>query len=66
LRVVASLPLGSKERLVVVEVGEEQLLFSISAKGVELIKPLEQRLLAEQHATSDMAQPLKQLFKKIK
>ena len=66
LRVVASLPLGSKERLIVVEVGEEQLLFSISAKGLELIKPLEQRLLAEQHTTNDLAQPLKQLFKKNK
>ena len=65
MRVVANLPLGTKERLVVVEVGEQQLLFGISAKGVELIKTLEQPLVHEQNSAQDLAQPFKQLFKKV-
>lgn len=65
MRVVASLPLGTKERLVVVEVGEQQLLFGISAKGIELIKTLEQPLVHEQNSAQDLAQPFKQLFKKV-
>ncbi len=44
LRVVASLPLGTKERAVVVEVGGRQLLLGVSAGGVSLLQELPEPL----------------------
>ena len=44
LRVVASLPLGTKEREVVVEVGGRQLLLGVSAGGVSLLQELPEPL----------------------
>ncbi|HET6395731.1 MAG TPA: flagellar biosynthetic protein FliO [Pseudoxanthomonas sp.] len=44
LRVVASLPLGAKERAVVIEVGGRQLLLGVSAGGVALLHALPEPL----------------------
>ncbi len=44
LRVVASLQLGAKERMVVVEVGGQQLLLGVSTGGVSLLHTLPEPL----------------------
>ncbi len=44
VRVVASLPLGARERAVVVEVGGRQLLLGVSAGGVTLLQELPEPL----------------------
>ena len=41
LRVVAALPLGARERLLVVEVGDTQLLLASGAGGTRLLHTLE-------------------------
>lgn len=64
LKVIASLPLGTKERLVVVEMGEEQLLFSISAQGVSLVKTLDKPLPIADMSSNELTQPFQQFFKK--
>lgn len=44
MKVVASLPLGAKERIMVVQVGEEQLLLGVSGQQVNLLKTLDEPL----------------------
>ena len=44
LRVVASLPLGAKERVVVVEVNNEQLLLGVTAGGINVLHTLPEPL----------------------
>lgn len=47
LRVIASTPLGARERLVVVEVGEQQLLLGTGASGTRLLHVLDAPLPVE-------------------
>ncbi len=44
LKLVAALPVGQRERVVVVQVGEQQLLLGVSAGQVEMLHILEQPL----------------------
>ncbi|PCI59442.1 MAG: flagellar biosynthetic protein FliO [Gammaproteobacteria bacterium] len=44
LKVVASLPLTSKEKLIVVQVGDKQLLLGVTAQQINLIESLEEPL----------------------
>ncbi len=46
LKIVATLPVGQRERVVVVQVGEQQLLLGVSAGQVEMLHLLEQPLPA--------------------
>lgn len=48
LKVVASLPLGVKERLVVAQVGEQQLVLGVTPQQVTLIKTLEEPIVSNQ------------------
>lgn len=54
LRPVASLALGARERLMVVEVGGEQLLLGITASSIQLLHKLETPLTGDS-ATSGFA-----------
>lgn len=67
LRVVTSLALGARERLLVVEVGSTQLLLSSGASGTRLLHTLEQPLpeaAPPPAAASPFAQVLAQHFRK--
>ena len=67
LRVVTSLALGARERLLVVEVGSTQLLLSSGASGTRLLHTLEHPLLdaaPPPAAASPFAQVLAQHFRK--
>ncbi|WP_298440421.1 flagellar biosynthetic protein FliO [uncultured Ferrimonas sp.] len=48
MKVVASLPLSPKERLLVVQVGEQQYLLASGSNGTRLLQQLEQPLPAQQ------------------
>jgi len=47
LKVVASLPLTAKEKLVVVQVGEKQLLLGVTNQQINLIESLENPLIIQ-------------------
>lgn len=48
MQVLASLSLGVKERLVVVKIGEEQLVLGVTSEKITLIKSLEEPITSEQ------------------
>ncbi len=64
LRVVGSLALGPRERVVVVEVGQAQLLLSVGAGGTRTLHTLEEPLPAAATAPSPFASLLAQHFGK--
>ena len=71
LRVVASLPLGAKERAVVVEVGGRQLLLGVTAHGISTLHELPEPLppaapvkLPDLKKLPDFAQLLSQRLRK--
>ncbi|TKB47233.1 flagellar biosynthetic protein FliO [Ferrimonas sediminicola] len=41
IRLIASLPLGTKERVAVIQVGEQQYLIGVSGGGIQLLDKLE-------------------------
>jgi flagellar protein FliO/FliZ len=59
LKVVANLSLGAKERIIVVQVGEQQLLLGVSAQQVTLLDKLDEPLSQQnksQHNKENSAQ----------
>jgi flagellar protein FliO/FliZ len=48
LKVIASLSLGVKERLVVAQVGEQQLVLGVTPQQITLIKSLEEPIVSNQ------------------
>ncbi|MGB1198206.1 MAG: flagellar biosynthetic protein FliO [Thalassotalea sp.] len=52
MKVITSLSLGPKERLVVVEVQNQQLLLGVSAQQITLLKTLEEPLSTDSLATT--------------
>jgi flagellar protein FliO/FliZ len=66
LKVVASLSLGVKERLVVAQVGEQQLVLGVTAQQITLIKSLEEPLdSGNSENTSALAGNVLAFLKKI-
>ncbi|CAH0534104.1 hypothetical protein VST7929_02005 [Vibrio stylophorae] len=61
LQVVAQLPIGPKERLMVVQVGEQQVLLGVTAQQINQLAVLEQPL--SQPSSSDFASQLGRLLK---
>lgn len=59
MKVVASLPLGTKEKVMVVQVGDEQLLLGVSHQQVNLLKTLDKPI----SQASDVNLSFQQLFK---
>ncbi len=64
MRVISSLALGHKEKLVVVQVGEEQLLLAVTSQQVSLIKPLATPLKIGEPISQDLAQTVNRFFAK--
>ncbi|WP_417349981.1 flagellar biosynthetic protein FliO [Ferrimonas sp.] len=61
IRLIASLPLGTKERVAVIQVGEQQYLIGVSAGGIQLLDKLETPIEAPQGA--DFAKVLSRVNK---
>ena len=62
LRVISALPLGNREKLLVVKVGEQQVLLGMTPTNINLLCQLETPL-AEQVATVPFAAQLAKLMK---
>jgi flagellar protein FliO/FliZ len=70
IRSVASLSVGQKERVVVIEVNEEQFMIGVTAHSVNLLHKLEQPIHVDKKSESDKAAPvpltIQALFRKGK
>jgi flagellar protein FliO/FliZ len=58
LKVVASLPLGTRERLLVVDVAGQQILLGISAAGINNLHLLDSPIVKVADSSSDFSQKL--------
>ncbi len=64
LSVVRQLAVGTRERIAIVQAGEEQFLVGITPQSIQLISKLEKPLSQEELAGSPFASQLTQLLKK--
>lgn len=64
LNVVRQLPVGTKERLMIVQAGEEQFLIGVTAQSIQLISKLETPLTQEELESVPFSNSLTQLLKK--
>jgi len=58
LKVVTSLSLGAKERVVVIQAGEQQLLLGVTAQQVTLIEHLEKPLVTQTMTATELPKSL--------
>lgn len=63
LKIVTSLHLGAKEKLVVVQAGEKQLLLGVTAQQISLIETLDEPLISAKENSVDFAQSIAKLLK---
>jgi len=63
LKIVTSLHLGSKEKLVVVQAGEKQLLLGVTPQQITLLETLDEPLVTSKESSVDFAQSLAKLLK---
>ena len=64
LKVVRQIPVGTKERIMVVEAGEEQFLVGVTSQSIQLISKLEKPLTQEELQPAPFSNQLAQLLKK--
>jgi len=64
LKIVTSLHLGSKEKLVVVQAGDKQLLLGVTTQQITLLETLDKPLVNSKENSVDFAQTLVKLLKK--
>lgn len=62
LKVIAGLPLGTRERAVLVQVGDKQLLLGVTSQQISLLHTLDTPINTEQPAQGDFANKLRQLM----
>jgi len=63
LKIVTSLHLGAKEKLVVVQAGKQQLLLGVTAQQITLLETLAEPLVTSKENSVDFAQSLAKLLK---
>lgn len=54
LKVIASLSLGTKERVVVIQVGKQQLLLGVTTQQITLLDPLAEPLIVKSLDTTEL------------
>ncbi|SEG34752.1 flagellar protein FliO/FliZ [Vibrio hangzhouensis] len=64
LKIVRQIPVGTKERIAIVQAGEEQFLVGITSHSIQLISKLEQPLDEAEMAQPAFASQLSKLMKK--
>lgn len=64
IRVISSVNLGTKEKLVIVEVGNEQIMLGVTSQQVNLIKVLDEKLPTSQPDSSSLEQPFAKSLQK--
>ena len=63
LKIVTSLHVGAKEKLVVVQTGQKQLLLGVTAHQITLLETLDEPLVSNKEGSVDFAQSLGKLLK---
>lgn len=63
LNVVATMPLGPKERLMVVKVGDEQVLLGVTSQQINLLKSLDTPLDDTDNRSNPFANKLAEMMK---
>lgn len=63
LKVVASLALGTKEKLVVVHIGEKQLILGVTSNQITLIDSGDEQLFISGNNSADLPDNLAKFFK---
>ena len=63
LKIVTSLHLGAKEKLVVVQAGDKQLLLGVTPQQITLLETLDEPLVNSKENSVDFAQSLAKLLK---
>jgi flagellar protein FliO/FliZ len=63
LKIVTSLHLGAKEKLVVVQSGDKQLLLGVTTQQITLLETLEKPIVSGQEKSVDFAQSIAKLLK---
>ncbi|WP_319555120.1 flagellar biosynthetic protein FliO [uncultured Vibrio sp.] len=64
LKIVSQLPVGTKERIAVIQVGEEQILIGITSHSIQTLTKLEKPLNEDELASNAFANQFSQLIKK--
>ncbi|WP_435532912.1 flagellar biosynthetic protein FliO [Vibrio marisflavi] len=64
LCVVRQLPVGPKERIMIVQAGEEQFLVGVTSQSIQLLSKLDKPLTQEELESSSFSTQFSQLFKK--
>lgn len=64
LKIVRQIPVGTKERIAIVQAGEEQFLVGITAQSIQLISKLEQPLDENEVSQPAFASQLSKIMKK--
>jgi flagellar protein FliO/FliZ len=63
LKIVTSLHLGTKEKLVVVQSGDKQLLLGVTAQQITLLETLDEPIVTGQEKSVDFVESIAKLFK---
>lgn len=64
MSIVKQLPVGTKERVAVVQVGEEQFLIGITSQNINMLSKLEKPLEVNQTSSTPFSAQLSQMMKK--
>ena len=64
LSVVRQFPVGAKERIMIVQAGEEQFLVGVTAQSIQLLSKLEKPITQEELESVPFSNQLAQLLKK--
>ncbi|PXA74594.1 flagellar biosynthetic protein FliO [Vibrio sp. 11986-1-5] len=63
-QIIRQLPVGTKERIMIVQAGEEQFLIGVTSHSIQLIAKLDSPLTQEAQEATPFANQLTQLLKK--
>lgn len=67
IKTLAMQPLGTKEKIILIEVSGEQLLVGVTSQSIQLIKALDNPIVMEESKpTQSFSQTLKQILSKEK
>jgi len=58
LKIVASLPLSTKEKIIIVQVGKKQLLLGVTSQQINLIESLDEPLIIQNVSANEQNSPI--------
>ncbi len=64
LSIIKQLPVGTRERVMIIQVGEEQYLIGVTTQSIQLLAKLDNPLIQEELLTTAFSNQLMQLLKK--